>query len=134
MRKSIPAKLRELVISRANALYEYCKYLEEDAFYAFHIDHIISLKHGGQDDPENLSYSCPPCNRAKGSDIGTLIGDNKVLIRLFNPREDTWEDHFSWDGVEIVPLTDVAIATIQLLKMNHVDRLIERQRIIRFKK
>jgi len=134
MRQVIPSKVKQLVIDRTNAVCEYCKYPEEESFYVFHIDHIISLKHGGSDLEDNLSYSCPPCNRYKGSDIGTIIGDDEVLIRLYHPRRDRWEDHFSWDGAQIVPLSDVGIATVQLLKMNHVDRLIERQRIIQIKK
>ncbi|MEM1359091.1 MAG: HNH endonuclease [Bacteroidota bacterium] len=133
MRKAIPVAVKQLVIARANAVCEYCKYPEEDSFFVFHIEHIRSIKHGGTDDESNLAYSCPPCNHAKGSDVGTFVGKEEVLVRLFHPRKDVWEDHFLWDGTRIVGTTLVGKATVQLLKFNDVDRLVERQRIIQLK-
>jgi 5-methylcytosine-specific restriction endonuclease McrA len=33
----------------------------------YHIDHIIPLKLGGSNWPENIQLLCPPCNRAKAA-------------------------------------------------------------------
>jgi hypothetical protein len=42
------------------------------------------------------------------------------VVRLFNPRTDEWDDHFSWsaDGLDIVGRTPIGRATIATLKMN----------------
>jgi len=60
---------------------------------------------------------------AKGSDISTLVGKSRKLTRLFHPRNDNWNDHFEWDGVLLVGKSEVEVATIQLLRINNVDRL-----------
>jgi hypothetical protein len=37
---------------------------------------------------------------------------------LFNPRVDSWQEHFRWEGVRVVGLTPTGRATIIALKMN----------------
>ncbi len=128
-RRYIPDSLRQLVAKRANYCCEYCLLNDIDAFYPFQIDHIISLKHGGETVPENLAYSCFTCNNQKGSDIGTVLLPNRQLIRLFNPRLDKWEAHFDMENFVIYALTDIGEATVKLLKLNEVERIIERQAI-----
>lgn len=54
MSQYIPDALRRLVVERAGHRYEYCRLSAIDSFFAFHIDHIISLKHGGTTTVENL--------------------------------------------------------------------------------
>ncbi len=73
MSSYINAVLRRLVAIRANSLCEYCLIHEEDAFFGCEVDHIISEKHGGQTEADNLAYACAFCNRAKGSDIGSIV-------------------------------------------------------------
>jgi hypothetical protein len=48
------------------------------------------------------------------------------LRRLYNPRTDKWEEHFRFEGAVIEPLTDVAEATVRLLRINTVERVQER--------
>ncbi|MFQ5652963.1 MAG: HNH endonuclease [bacterium] len=36
---------------------------EEDTFFHCQVDHIISLKHGGPTDADNLAYACVICIR-----------------------------------------------------------------------
>ncbi len=45
-----------------NVLCEYCLIHEDDTFFGCEVDHIISQKHGGPTEPENLAYACLPCN------------------------------------------------------------------------
>jgi 5-methylcytosine-specific restriction endonuclease McrA len=54
----INEELRRLVALRAEYLCEYCLIHEEDTFYGCEVDHIISLKHGGPTEAENLAYAC----------------------------------------------------------------------------
>lgn len=82
MSNYISSELRQLVANRANSICEYCLMAEEDTYFRFQVEHIISRKHGGSSDLENLALSCVFCNRYKGSDIATLIPQNNELIRF----------------------------------------------------
>ncbi len=53
MSSYISEDLRRQVIARAEQLCEYCLVHEEDTFFGCHIDHIISLKHGGSTSLDN---------------------------------------------------------------------------------
>jgi len=57
--------LRELVAARAGRLCEYCLIHEEDTFFQCQVDHIVSVKHRGQTEAENLAYACAICTRNK---------------------------------------------------------------------
>src|SRR5690242_18805158 len=72
MARWISAELRQVVADRAKQFCEYCLIAEADTFYGCEVDHIISLKHGGSTEPDNLAYACALCNRAKGSDVGSI--------------------------------------------------------------
>lgn len=68
---------------------------------------------------------CTTCNRAKGSDIGSIAGKGE-FTRFFNPRTDRWSDHFALNGIEIVTATNIAEVTVGILGINHPNRLLER--------
>ena len=68
----VSAPLRRQVAERADALCEYCLIAETDTFFGCEVDHIISEKHGGATQLDNLAYACTFCNRHKGSDIGSI--------------------------------------------------------------
>jgi hypothetical protein len=128
----IIAELRRLVITRADSLCEYCLIHEEDTFFGCEVDHIISEKHGGPTEADNLAYACLICNRNKGSDIGSILlpMSSGVFVRLFNPRVDLWSEHFALDesdGITIRPLTPVGEVTTRILEFNSGERLLERQ-------
>ena len=126
----IPAGVRRFVISRALRLCEYCLFHEDDAFFAFEIDHVISEKHGGLTTAGNLALSCLFCNRNKGSDIATLATNSVSLVRLFNPRLDLWSEHFRLsDDLRVVGVTEVGHATIRVLDFNTPDRIQERHEL-----
>jgi len=77
----ISEHVRQFVITRAKHRCEYCKIFATYAFLSFHIEHIISIKHGGQSTKDNLAYSCPICNLNKGSDIATFLSSKTQPIR-----------------------------------------------------
>ncbi len=53
------------------------------------------------------------------------------LTPFFDPRRHRWAEHFRLDGPRIIPLTPEGRVTVAILQLNHPDRLIERQRLIR---
>jgi hypothetical protein len=57
MSRWISAEFRQTVADRANLLCEYCLIAEVDTFYGCEVDHIISLKHGGSSEGDNLAYA-----------------------------------------------------------------------------
>ena len=127
MSSYINAALRRLVAMRADYLCEYCLISEEDAFFGCEVDHIISEKHGGQTEADNLAYACAFCNRSKGSDIGSIVQRIGSFVRFFNPRTDLWAEHFALDGIAIVTLSDIGEVTARILDFNNSERLFERQ-------
>ena len=118
-------------MTRAGFVCEYCLIAEENAYFRFQIEHIISRKHGGSSELENLALSCVFCNRYKGSDIASLKSESSELVRFYNPRVDRWSEHFRLNEVVIEPLTDIGEATIRILQMNHDDQILERQVLMR---
>lgn len=131
MSRAIPENLRNEVAKRAEYCCEYCRIPENMMATVFHIDHIRSLKHGGKTELANLAFSCPHCNQNKGSDIATFIDeDDEETVRLFNPRKDFWEQHFEVAFGEILPKTTIGIATIKILELNQVERIILRKALI----
>jgi hypothetical protein len=91
------------------------------------MDHIISRKHGGQSESDNLAYACLRCNAWKGSDVGSVDPETGAFASLFNPRRQRWDDHFVLRVAVIEPLTAEGKATARLLKLNLDKRLVERQ-------
>ena len=72
MSSYISPEIRQIIASRANHVCEYCLVAEEDAYFRFQVEHIISRKHGGSSELDNLALACVFCNRYKGSDIASL--------------------------------------------------------------
>jgi hypothetical protein len=130
MSNLISDELRRLVASRAGYLCEYCLIHEEDTFFGCEIDHITSLKHEGLTEADNLAYSCLICNRRKGTDLGSILEPGGVLIRFFNPRRDSWKEHFRLDGSTIHPLTEIGDVTARILAFNTPERMLERETLI----
>ncbi len=127
MRKHFSENTRLKVARRASFCCEYCQIHQDDMFIAFEIDHIISLKHGGGNEFDNLAYACPHCNQHKGSDLTTFLNDYDDIVALFNPRKATWSDHFETLDGEILAKSRIGQATLKLLKFNEPDLLILRR-------
>jgi hypothetical protein len=119
--------LRRFVAERAGYRCEYCLLHESDSYSPHQIDHIISRKHDGLSDSDNLAYACLRCNAWKGSDIGSLDPQTGLFVKLFHPRRQRWDDHFVLRGAVIEPLTVEGRATARLLKLNLDKRIVERQ-------
>ncbi|GAB5493507.1 MAG: hypothetical protein Phog2KO_37220 [Phototrophicaceae bacterium] len=122
----IPKALRLQVIERANDCCEYCRLSQSDNFFTFHIDHIISEKHGGSTTADNLCLSCPNCNICKGSDIAGADPQTQNSTFLYNPRSQMWNEHFELDSGYISGKTPEGRLTIFLLKFNEIEQITER--------
>ena len=127
MSRYVSEEKRKTVIARAKNSCEYCRLHQSDAFQKHQIEHIIALKHGGSSDLDNLALACTDCNFHKGTDLSTILLPDKELIRLFNPREDVWEEHFYIEECVFYPVSKIAEATIKVLKMNDIDLVIFRK-------
>jgi hypothetical protein len=95
-------------------------------FLAFEMEHIIAEKHGGTTTLDNLALACPYCNRAKGTDLGSIDPETNRLTPFFNPRTQTWQDHFTLSGAAIIPQTPEGRVTVLILQFNHPNRIQER--------
>ncbi len=70
------------------------------------------------------------CNRYKGPNVGSFDIETGNLVPFFNPRTQDWANHFELDGAIIRPRTAEARVTVKIFRMNDVDRVLERQRLI----
>lgn len=122
--------LREAPSGRAGAKCEYCHMPQRFTTLRFQQDHVISRKHRGAKTLENLAWSCADCNAYKGSDLAGLDPETGRLEHLFNPRTDRWEDHFEWNGTELVGKTASGRVTVALLQVNRVERVAVRRELM----
>jgi hypothetical protein len=131
MTQYVSHNLRRQVMERANFICEYCLLHDDESHFGGELDHIISLKHDGPTELENLAYACLRCNRHKGTDLGSINWQTRQLVRFFNPRTDRWQEHFELRSAEIVPLTEIGEATVRILGFNSPKRLKERALLIK---
>ncbi len=119
----ISASLRQLVIKRAKVRCEYCLIHADFSIYSHEVDHIIAVKHGGQTIVDNLALACLPCNRHKGSDFATIDQNPNEIVPLFNPRRQSWEEHFILNNAQILGIPQIGEATARLLMFNTPTRV-----------
>lgn len=126
----ISSSLRQQVYDRAAGCCEYCLIPETAVLVTHEIDHIISKKHGGSNELDNLALSCTLCNKYKGSDLTSIDPETGEIAPLYHPRRNNWPDHFQLHEAQLVGLTPTGRVTIRLLQLNHPDRIDERQLLI----
>ncbi|HBL14867.1 MAG TPA: HNH endonuclease [Cyanobacteria bacterium UBA11162] len=119
-RRQIPENIQNQVHHRANFLCEYCHASEQWQYVAFTIEHIIPLTKNGADTLENLALACFHCNRKKSDRTTAVDPKSGAEVFLFNPRQDSWSNHFIWssDGLFIIGLTPIGRATVTALALN----------------
>lgn len=122
---------REFLRQRANKRCEYCQIPEEEflAATAFHEEHIEPRVLFSANDPEvdsldNLAWACPKCNQSKHDKTQAVDPKTNDSISMFNPREDTWSEHFkAHKSGHIVGLTPKGRATVEALRFNDEGRV-----------
>jgi hypothetical protein len=116
---------------RAKYRCEYCRFPEAFAEVPFQLDHVIAKQHGGQTKLENLALACCFCNRYKGPNLSGIDPDTGQIAPLFHPRNDIWENHFTWEGARLLGHTPAGRATIHALRLNRADALAVRTLLMR---
>lgn len=124
-------ELRRLVRERAKGCCEYCR--SQDAFspQPFALEHILPRSKGGPTTEDNLCWSCQGCNGHKHVKIEGIDPVSLGAVPLFNPRIQSWDDHFTWDAAftRLLGLTPTGRATIDTLCLNR-DNLINLRRVL----
>lgn len=116
--------VRQFVRERAGHRCEYCRLYQHDSpLAALHIEHIRPRKHGGKDHEENLALACIDCNLRKGPNLTGIDPETGAVTVLFHPRQDSWHDHFEWQGLHLIGRTAIGRTTVQVLELNSDDRL-----------
>ncbi len=122
--------LRKVVFDRAQECCEYCQMPQALDKSAFHLDHIRALKHNGPTELENLALCCPACSLYKGANVAGYDPVTGVLTELFNPRLQTWSEHFVWETASLKGLTPTGRTTIEVLRVNDADNVALRNVLI----
>ena len=130
-KRYIPAELRRLVVERARNCCEYCRYPGRYAPQTPPVDHIIPREAGGLTSAENLAQSCQGCNGHKAAKTAALDPVTGVLVSLYHPRQQRWDEHFAWseDSLRIIGLTPIGRATVEALQLNR-EGLINMRRVL----
>jgi hypothetical protein len=125
MSQHVPSRLDTLVRQRAEELCEYCRLPQAMQEAMFHIDHIQPLSAGGPTTANNLALACVSCSLRKAARHRARDPSSKKVVRLFNPRVDSWPEHFRWTRAwRIVGGTSIGRATAAALQMNQ-SRLVK---------
>lgn len=123
---TIPVSLRRLATQRADNRCEYCGISQIGQVATFHIDHIVPVVAGGETTAANLALACVSCSLRKGARQKLEDLETSEIVSVFNPRQQIWKEHFTWNGVQIVGLTSTGRATIQALDLNRLTMLVIR--------
>lgn len=117
---AVTASTRRAVRERANLLCEYCHADERWQFVRFTLDHVLPQSAGGSDDADNLALACRNCNERRGNRLEGHDSETGEVVPIFNPRQDIWADHFTWDveRIRIVGITPTGRATVDMLDLN----------------
>jgi hypothetical protein len=117
------------VAERAAHHCEYCHAPEAVFNFPFEVEHIVPPGLGGTDEESNWALSCRACNLHKSTHLEGIDPENRMSVRLFNPREHRWNEHFTADKATgtLLGLTATGRATVDCLKMNRPAQLTARR-------
>lgn len=118
----VPADIRRLVEARAQGCCEYCRIPARFVPDSFTIDHIWPVVAGGETHADNLAWACAGCNGRKHVTTEAIDPQTDQPVRLFNPRQQIWSEHFVWgnDKTLVIGLTPTGRATVGALNLNRL--------------
>ena len=123
---AISDSIRQQVRAEAGHRCEYCKTSSRLIGMPLTIDHVLPRSLGGDDARRNLAAACYRCNEFKGGKTHASDPATGLLVPLFDPRSQSWEEHFEWvnGGTHIAGLTPTGRASVIALRVNN-DWLVE---------
>jgi HNH endonuclease len=126
-RASISAAVERRVRAIAQNRCGYCLSPQHLVMARLEIEHIIPLAKGGSNAETNLWLACPICNRFKGGKTTAVDTESGDTVPLFNPRAQTWSNHFHWsdDGLHIIGHTAIGRATVAALHLGDDPDVLE---------
>ena len=118
---AISDSIRQQVRAEANYRCEYCKTSSRLIGMPLVIDHVLPQSLGGEDTRHNLAAACYRCNEFKGSKTHASDPATGLLVPLFNPRRQSWAEHFEWvnGGTHLAGLTPTGRCTVMTLRLNN---------------
>jgi hypothetical protein len=124
-RTYVSVELRERVRAAARHRCGYCLCAEWFTGFPMEIDHLIPESLGGPTEEDNLWLACSLCNEHRGNRTAATDRATGEVVRLFDPRHQTWTDHFRWNdtGEVIIGLTPTGRATVEALQLNRAVRV-----------
>jgi HNH endonuclease len=119
-RAFISAAIERRVRAIAGNRCGYCLSPQHLVMARLEMEHIIPLAKGGSNAEATLWVACPICNRHKSDKTTAVDPEAGAVVPLFNPRTQTWSDHFRWsdEGIRIVGRTAIGRATIIALYLS----------------
>ena len=120
----VPKAVYRFVRERAQFRCEYCHYPELFSAAPLSIDHLKPQSLGGTDQADNLALACRRCNEKRYNFMTGIDPLTQEEVSLFNPRLQTWADHFMWsaDALKILGTTTIGRATCDRLDLNDERR------------
>ena len=116
----VPVSLQRRVRDRAGNRCEYCRLSQAMQHATFHVDHIWPRSEAGPTTLGNLALACVSCSLRKSDRTTANDPETGELVRLFNPRVDSWADHFDIaSDFSLTGRTPTARATVTALRLNH---------------
>ena len=119
---NLGGELAAAVRERAAGQCQYCRMHQSLQGATFHLEHIIPRSKGGPDELANRALACPSCNLHKAGRTTATDPTSGQQVPLFHPAQQTWWDHFRFNGFLIEGLTPAGRATVAALQFNHSRR------------
>jgi HNH endonuclease len=125
----IHIELRRRVAEQARHRCGYCLTQEVVIGRPMEFDHLVPRALGGATTETNLWLACSLCNGHKSNRF--LVVDPKTGsgVRVFNPRQQVWAEHFAWsqDTTRIDGTTAIGRATVAALQLNRPSLVLARR-------
>lgn len=98
----------------------YCRAPQRALPYRLEVEHLLPVSLGGRDERENLWLSCHKCNKLRSNRVVGTDPLTQKEVALFNPRRDSWNDHFAWEGcgLYIIGKSAMGRVTVAALRLN----------------
>jgi hypothetical protein len=94
------------------------------------VEHIRPAADGGTNNDDKTALACRACNLFKADALVAVDSSTQKTVRLFHPRTDAWEEHFTLDHKSglVLGQTDIGRATVEKLRMNS-ERAVRARRL-----